>query len=161
MTLVWITVAVLTAVLMEPWAAFVHRVLWHGPLWSWHESHHVETEGWFEANDTFALMHAIPAIVLIVGGCEWQGSALAANVAFGVGIGMTMFGASYALVHDGLVHERLPVKFLLRWRWFRRIRGAHRRHHTGGGYPYGLFWGPTELQDAVRRGDVAREQSQS
>jgi hypothetical protein len=25
---------------MEVWAGFVHRVAWHGPLWSWHRPHH-------------------------------------------------------------------------------------------------------------------------
>jgi beta-carotene 3-hydroxylase len=156
MTFVWISVAALVAVLMEPWAAFVHRAVWHGPLWGVHESHHVEREGWFELNDIFAAMHALPAMAMIIVACEW-GDHLAANVLFGMGIGMTVFGMSYALIHDGLIHERLPVGFLLRSRWLRRIRGAHRRHHTNGGYPFGLFWGPSELQKAVKSGDVGRE----
>ncbi|MCO4748182.1 MAG: sterol desaturase family protein [Proteobacteria bacterium] len=149
--LIWITAAWFVALAMEPWAAWVHRVVWHGPLWSVHESHHVEREGLFEVNDGFALVHALPAMVLIIGG-SLRGDDLIANLVFGVGIGMTVFGAAYALVHDGVVHERLPVARLLRWRWFRRIRGAHRRHHLTGGYPYGLFDGPTELKRAVRRG---------
>ena len=51
------------------------------------------------------------------------------------------------------MHERLPVGFLLRFRWFRRIQGAHKRHHIKGTYPYGLFLGPQELQRAVKRGE--------
>lgn len=151
-TLLWVGIAATVAFLMEPWAAWVHRVVWHGPLYGVHESHHVETEGWFEFNDVFAAAHALPAIVLIVAGCE-VASPLWGSVMFGVGIGMTAFGFAYALVHDGLVHERLPVGFLLRFRWFRRIQGAHKRHHIKGTYPYGLFLGPQELQRAVKRGE--------
>jgi beta-carotene 3-hydroxylase len=68
---------------------------------------------------------------------------------------MTLFGLSYLLVHDGLVHERLPMQFLLRWRYFRRLRGAHLHHHRFHGVPYGLFLGPEELSaaKATRRAD--------
>jgi beta-carotene 3-hydroxylase len=68
---------------------------------------------------------------------------------------MTLFGLSYLLVHDGLVHERLPMKFFLRWRFFRRVRGAHLHHHRFHGVPYGLFFGPSELAaaKAARRND--------
>jgi beta-carotene 3-hydroxylase len=151
-TLLWIAIALCVAMAMEPWAAWVHHKVWHGALWSVHRSHHVEREGWFEANDVFAAAHALPAIVLIVYGCE-AGNVWVGAVSFGIGIGMTLFGAAYALVHDGLVHGRLPVGFLLRFRLFRRIKGAHQRHHISGTYPYGLFLGPQELQSAVRRGE--------
>jgi len=150
--LVWIPVALVVAGAMEPWAAWVHHKVWHGPMWGVHESHHVDTEGWFERNDVFAAAHALPAIVLIVAGCEVP-QGLLGNGMFGIGIGMTLFGFAYALVHDGLVHGRLPVGFLLRFKLFRRIKGAHTRHHISGTYPYGLFLGPQELQRAVRRGE--------
>ena len=150
-TLLWMGTAAVVACAMEPWAAFAHGKLWHGVLWNFHESHHVDTEGIFEKNDWFALLHALPAMALIIAGAE-AGDTWAANLAFGAGIGMTIFGAGYAIVHDGLVHGRLPVKFLLRFRVMRRIHGAHLRHHTTGEEPYGMFLGPQELQRAVREG---------
>ena len=154
-TIVWVGTAVVAAALMEPWAAFAHGVLWHGPLWSFHESHHVEREGFFEKNDLFAVAHAVPAMALFIGG-SLLGDSLLANALFGIGIGMTVFGAGYAVVHDGLVHGRLPVRFLLRFRWIKRIHGAHLRHHETGGAPFGMFLGPQELRRAVKAGQAKK-----
>ena len=60
---------------------------------------------------------------------------------------MTLFGLSYVIVHDGLVHGRLPVAFLERWGYLRRVARCHRVHHgtRAGGAPYGLFFGAWEL----------------
>ena len=112
---IWVPVAVTVATGMEPWAAFVHHKVWHGPLWGVHESHHVERVGYFEKNDIFAALHALPAMALIVGSSYTAWQPLAALM-FGFGLGMTIFGCAYAVIHDGLIHERLPIQFLLRFR---------------------------------------------
>ena len=138
--LLWIATALLVAFLMELWAGFVHGVVWHGSLWSMHRSHHEPTGPW-EWNDVLSASHAPIAIVLIVYGCE-AAPALSTTLAFGVGIGMTLFGVSYAVVHDGFVHKRLPVAFLGRWSYFRRVRAYHKVHHIKGGAPYGFFLPP-------------------
>jgi beta-carotene 3-hydroxylase len=63
---------------------------------------------------------------------------------------MTAFGAAYLVVHDGLVHGRLPVRALLRLAPLRAIVRAHEEHHRGrGGAPYGLLFGPWELRRNV------------
>ena len=103
-------------------------------------------------DDIFAALHALPAMALIVGSSYTAWQPLAALM-FGFGLGMTIFGCAYAVIHDGLIHERLPIQFLLRFRVMRRIRGAHMRHHLNGEYPYGLFLGPQELRRAVLRGE--------
>ena len=133
---------------MEVWSLVVHRWLWHGPLWWGHRSHHEPRPGYFEKNDSFALVHAAIAAPLIYFGLR-EGWAIAA----GAGFGMTAFGACYAIVHDGLVHGRLPVAFLARVPGLRAVRNAHRAHHArdiAGGDPhrppYGLFLGPLELR---------------
>ena len=151
--MMWIT-AIVAAALMEPWARFAHRVLWHGPLESIHDSHHNPT-GFWEANDLFAFVHAVPAIVLIVVGCETEG--VLATMALGAGLGMTAFGAAYAIVHDGYIHGRLPVGFLDRFRWLRRIKAAHKAHHIQGLAPYGLFLGPAELRSHARSVSARRQ----
>ena len=82
--------AIVTACLMEGWSAWVHRVIWHGPLWFIHRSHHrhrglagkqqhvVPTDAhgpslakirkWLssrlELNDTMVLLHAGLAITV-------------------------------------------------------------------------------------------------
>jgi hypothetical protein len=50
-------------VAMEPYSAWVHRVVWHGPLWSLHRSHHRErigahTSGGLVANDALSANRA-------------------------------------------------------------------------------------------------------
>lgn len=149
--LVWLPVALVTAMAMDRWAALLHRRMWHGPLWSVHRSHHAPRDGRFERNDALSVLHAPIAVAFILYGCLASPAATREGL-FGVGIGMTAFGVAYVVVHDGLVHERLPVRFLLRLRYLRAVVAAHRRHHAAAsaGPPYGLFFGPSELRRAAR-----------
>ncbi len=121
-----------------------------------HRSHHLPRRGRYEKNDALSVLHAPIAIALILYGCQAEPGTVR-EIAFGVGIGMTLFGVSYFVVHDGLVHGRLPVGFLLRLGYIRRVVEAHRKHHEGsrGRAPYGLFFGPAELWLAKRRGLAA------
>jgi beta-carotene 3-hydroxylase len=154
--LLWLLIGLTVAVGMEIWAAILHRHLWHGPLWFLHRSHHEEREGHFERNDLFAVFHAGFAIALILYGCVGPVGWLR-EAGFGFGLGMTAFGLSYMLVHDGLVHERLPVGFLERLPWVHRLAAAHRAHHRTGRFPYGMFLGPQEARRASRRSRAARQ----
>jgi beta-carotene 3-hydroxylase len=146
--LVWVPVALFVAIAMDLWAALLHRRAWHGWLWTVHRSHHVQRRNGahFEANDALSMLHAPVAITLILVGC-CAAPGVAREVAFGVGAGMSFFGVAYLVVHDGLVHGRLPVAWLRRLPYLRKVARAHRVHHAGGagGPPYGLFFGPWEL----------------
>lgn len=143
---VWLPVAIVVCVFMDVWAGLLHGLAWHRWLWPVHRSHHVPREGRFEANDALAVLHAPIAMALILWGCVAAPSVLR-EVAFGVGIGMTAFAIGYIIVHDGLVHGRLPVAALERLRFLRGIARAHRAHHKGEHRaPYSLFFGPTELR---------------
>lgn len=148
-----VSIAALVASLMEPWSRFVHARFWHGPLYRVHQTHHPDPTSdrrWLEANDLFSLVHGIPAAVAIYLGLGVFSGPMAV-VTLGVGIGLCVYGLAYMIVHDGLVHGRLPVGFLKRWRYFRRVRAAHEIHHRDGGAPYGLFLGPQELRMARSR----------
>lgn len=155
---IWMLVGVPLAVSMEWWARFLHGRMWHGPWYSLHEDHHVEKPGYFERNDLFAVFHAGLAIPLMLYGCVGPLSAFR-EVCFAVSLGMTGFGVSYAVVHDGLVHGRLPVGFLRRFAWIRRIEAAHKVHHRDGAEPYGLFAGPSEVKAIAARNRAARQES--
>lgn len=144
-------VAIVVGASMEPWARLLHGRVWHHRLWSVHRSHHTRRVGRFEANDWLSALHAPIAAALVMIGCNMHG--IAAAVAIGAGAGMTAFGLAYVLVHDGLVHGRLPVAFLARSRWLRQMRKAHAVHHARGGAPFGLFLGPRELTRASRKQD--------
>ena len=152
----WAT-ALIAVVVMEYWAAFLHQRVWHGRLWWIHRTHHAPRASPFEANDWLSALHAPVAIVLIVGG-SWARPGLVHDLAVGFGGGMTAFGALYVLVHDGLVHERLPVGVLRRLPVLRVIARAHRLHHrAGGGPPYGLLFGLRELRRSPGGGRRRRD----
>ncbi len=148
LVLLGFAVALPVAAAMEPWARVLHGQVWHRALWRVHRSHHSQRNGRFEANDALSAAHAPIAAALVMIGCNLHGPAAAITI--GIGAGMTAFGLSYLVVHDGLVHGRLPVSFLARFAWLRRIRNAHRIHHARGEAPYGFFLGPRELKQAPR-----------
>lgn len=98
-----------------------------------------------------SLGHAAVAVGLIALGffteAGWSSSVMAA------GAGMTAFGLAYVLVHDGIVHRRLPLAFLeRRVPYLARVAAAHRLHHQArDAAPFGLFLGPWELAKGTGR----------
>ncbi len=153
---IWIATALAAFATMEVWAALLHGRVWHHALWSIHRSHHTKRRGAFEQNDALAFLHAPIAAGLIIYGCDGAPGPLR-EAAFGFGLGMTAFGAAYVLVHDGLVHRRLPVSGLARVPYLARVRDAHRVHHSTGGPPYGLFLGPLVLARRTAAGAHATD----
>ncbi|AUX20200.1 beta-carotene hydroxylase [Sorangium cellulosum] len=149
---IWVVTALAAFAAMEGWAALLHGKVWHRALWSVHRSHHEKRRGALERNDALSLLHAPVATGLILHGCAGAPGPLR-DVAFGVGLGMTAFGVAYVLVHDGLVHRRLPVSGLARIPYLARVRDAHRVHHSTGGPPFGLFLGPLVVRRAARLSD--------
>jgi len=133
---------------MEMWARWAHRALWHdAPAgWALHKSHHAPRLGPFEANDLFAVINAAPAMGLCLFGYLTPG--MPGSLAFGAGLGITLFGIMYMFVHDGLVHRRFPTGPIARLPYAKRLVAAHRLHHSEkyGGVPWGLFLGPQELE---------------
>jgi beta-carotene 3-hydroxylase len=142
---IWIVTGLAAFAAMEGWAAFLHGRVWHHALWRIHRSHHRKRRGRFEQNDALSFLHAPIAAGLIIHGCAAAPGVLR-DLTFGFGIGMTLFGVAYIVVHDGLVHRRLPVSGLARFGYFARVRDAHRVHHSTGGAPFGLFLGPQVLE---------------
>ena len=146
--LVGAAIALVVAAAMEPWARLLHGRVWHASLWGIHRSHHTRRRGRFERNDVLSAAHAPIAAALVMIGCNLHG--IAAPVCIGIGVGMSMFGISYLIVHDGFVHGRLPVRFLARVAWLRRVRDAHAVHHARGAAPYGFFLGMHEITQTPR-----------
>ena len=75
--------------------------------------------------------------------------------------GFNSFGVAYLVMHDGLVHRRLPVRWLLRFGYVREIYRAHLIHHTGreGRVPYGFFLAPWELARITRSRSTPSERA--
>ena len=140
--IVGILLFILTILVMESVAYVTHRWIMHGPGWFLHASHHRERFGRFEANDLYALMFAVPSIVLLYGGVnlDWG------SWAIWVGAGIAAYGAIYFGFHDVIVHQRIPHRYVARSAYMKRIVQAHRLHHATeskhGSVSFGFLWAP-------------------
>ncbi|PTQ13385.1 beta-carotene hydroxylase [Sphingomonas oleivorans] len=111
---------------MEGFAYAAHRWVMHGPGWFLHASHHRPRRGKWEWNDLYAAIFAVPSIILLMGGVQlgwWPGCTW-------IGAGIAAYGAIYFGFHDLIVHRRLPIRYLPRSRYMKRIVQAHRLHHV-------------------------------
>lgn len=115
-----------TVIFMEAFAYAAHRWIMHGPGWFLHEGHHRERHGNWELNDLYAVIFAVPSIVLLIGGMQfgwWPGCTW-------IGAGIAAYGAIYFGFHDIIVHRRLPTRYLPKSAYMKRIVQAHRLHHV-------------------------------
>lgn len=118
-----------TFLLMEFVAWFAHKYVMHGLLWSWHEDHHLphhDKHGFFEKNDRFFLVFAIPSAASFILGStysEWGGL-------FFVGVGIALYGLTYFLIHDVYIHQRFKWFKRLDSTYSRAILRAHGAHHA-------------------------------
>jgi len=113
---------------MEGVAYASHRWIMHGPMWHWHESHHLPRRGKFERNDLFGLVFSVIAMTLI-----GSGLAFSRSWPISLGIGMTAYGAAYLFLHDILVHRRFGIVLRPRSAYFRAVIRSHRIHHARRG----------------------------
>ena len=123
----YIGVVVLTFVGMEFVAWFAHKYVMHGWLWSWHEDHHKPhmRDGFFEKNDLFFVVFAVPSAT-----CYILGSATPHFWLFFVGVGISIYGLVYFLIHDVYIHRRFKWFKHLDSRYSRAILRAHGAHHA-------------------------------
>jgi beta-carotene 3-hydroxylase len=110
---------------MEAVAWATHRWIMHGPLWSLHRSHHTPRNGRFELNDLFAVFFAVPAILMF-----WIGTDRGWDALTWAAAGVTSYGFLYAVVHDGLVHQRWPFRVVPKKGYLKGLVQAHRLHHA-------------------------------
>lgn len=131
-----------TILAMEGVAYFAHRWVMHGLGWFLHASHHRERTGLFEYNDLYAVIFAVPSIVLLYGGVQADWGAWAVWV----GAGIAAYGAIYFGFHDVIVHRRVSHRYVARSAYMKRIVQAHRLHHATegkhGSVSFGFLWAP-------------------
>jgi beta-carotene 3-hydroxylase len=149
-TFLFIVIVLATAVLME-WVAWAtHKYVMHGFLWYLHKDHHQKEPGFFEKNDAFFLIFAIPSWLSIQFGLMYKHYWLAA-----IGFGIALYGFLYFLVHDVIIHQR--------FKWFTRssntyvkgIRWAHKMHHKSlikeKGESFGMLIVAKKYFDKIRK----------
>jgi beta-carotene 3-hydroxylase len=126
-TNVLIVIATVLGMEFVAWSA--HKYLMHGALWIWHEDHHkphFEKEGFFEKNDLFFLVFAIPSMLsYIIGALSTTYGWL-----FYVGVGISIYGLIYFLIHDVYIHQRFKWFKQLDNKYSRAILRAHGAHHA-------------------------------
>ena len=122
---------------MEFMAWCTHKFVMHGFLWNLHQDHHLPNKNsFFERNDVFFLIYAIPSWL-----CIMLGSMFALWWVMYIGFGILAYGIAYFLVHEVFIHQR--------FKWFKNsetvylkaIRRAHKIHHKHIGKEKGECFG--------------------
>ena len=122
--LLYTGILIATFIIMEGITWATHRFVMHGFLWYLHEDHHQPKPGFFEKNDAFFLIFAIPSFLSILFGTIDKIYWLQA-----IGFGIMAYGAAYFLVHDVIIHQRFKWFTRSNNKYVRAIRWAHKMHH--------------------------------
>ena len=141
---------------MEAIAWGLHKFVMHGFMWSMHKDHHIPGNKKFQHNDFFALVFGIPSWLLMMYGI------MAGNdFRLYMGIGITLYGICYVLVHDGLIHQRFSFLPKTSNRYLIALKKGHWAHHMYDGskdynkdndISYGMLWVPWQFfKDAILR----------
>lgn len=142
----WIinVLAVISAYAFMEFAAWsVHKYVMHGFMWKIHKDHHIKDHrSKFERNDFFFIFFALPAILLIYLGYD-EGKL---NLPFWFGLGISLYGISYVMVHDIFIHQRIKILRQAKLGYFVAMRRAHKIHHKHiqkeNGESFGFLWVP-------------------
>jgi beta-carotene 3-hydroxylase len=148
--ILFLLVLIATFVLMEAVTWATHKYVMHGFLWSLHKDHHQVEAGFFEKNDLFFVIFAVPSMLLIYFGTFdhiWWMQA--------IGFGIMAYGFAYFMVHDVIIHQR--VKWFTRTSntYVRAIRWAHKMHHKHldrfNGESFGMLFVARKYWEKIRR----------
>ncbi|MDF3077106.1 MAG: fatty acid hydroxylase [Sphingobacteriaceae bacterium] len=137
--------------MMECVAWLAHKYIMHGLLWSLHHDHHKRDDGnFFEKNDFFFLIFAIPGII-----CLFVGLSQGYSYPFWIGIGITLYGLAYFLVHDIFIHQRFKMFRNSNSIYLLALRRAHKSHHKHldkhDGECFGMLWVPIKYLKEAKK----------
>ena len=126
---------------MEFVAWFTHKYVMHGFLWYLHKDHHQpKANQVFEKNDSFFFIFAAPGVTTILIGYpdfSWP---------FFIGLGITLYGFAYFLIHDLFIHQRSKIFRKTSFRYLNALRRAHKIHHKNlekeNGENFGMLFFP-------------------
>ena len=122
---------------MEVVTWLTHKYVMHGFLWVLHEDHHQpKYPDFFEKNDAFFVIGAIPSITFFYIGVNPE-----FNYLFFIGLGFLLYGMAYFVVHDILIHQRFKWFKHTNNRYLLGLRKAHKMHHKHLGKEDGECFG--------------------
>lgn len=146
---IFIGITLLTFIIMEGITWLTHRYVMHGFLWVLHEDHHRPGPGFFEKNDAFFLIFAIPSWLCIMLGLQNQYYWVAA-----IGFGIALYGFAYFIVHEVIIHQRFKWFTKSDNTYIKTIRWAHKMHHKHlgkeDGESFGMLFVAKKYFDKVR-----------
>jgi len=133
----------ITFVFMEFAAWWSHKHIMHGILWYLHSDHHKKNQNKFlEMNDIFALIFALPSMILLTVGLN----NLNEKPYFWIGLGILLYGVAYFFVHDVFIHQRIKLFRRVKGQYLQAMKKAHKIHHKNlnkeNGVYFGFLWVP-------------------
>jgi len=124
-----------------------------------HEDHQNKRPGFFEKNDAFFVIFAVPSFLFILFGTIERIYWLQA-----LGFGIMSYGFAYFLVHEVIIHQRFKWFTRSNNTYIRTIRWAHKMHHKHlgkeEGESFGMLMVHKKYWEKIKR-DKARMQSKN
>jgi beta-carotene 3-hydroxylase len=153
---IYILITLITFCIMEGITWLTHRFVMHGFLWYLHEDHHQKGPGFFEKNDAFFIIFAIPSWL-----CIMLGSMNQVYWVVSIGAGIALYGFAYFLVHEIIIHQRIKLFTRSNNRYIKAIRWAHKMHHKHldkhEGESFGMLIVAKKYWDKVRKDEQLRK----
>jgi beta-carotene 3-hydroxylase len=134
--LLYSIVFIATFFFMEFMAWATHKFLMHGIMWYFHKDHHQVEPGFFEKNDFFFLIFAVPSWLCIMLGFMYVN-----YISVTVGAGIAVYGFCYFMVHEIFIHQRFKFFRNTNSVYFMALRRAHKIHHKHLGKEDGECFG--------------------
>jgi beta-carotene 3-hydroxylase len=154
--MLYVLITLATFCIMEGITWLTHRFVMHGFLWYLHEDHHQKGPGFFEKNDAFFIIFAIPSWL-----CIMLGSMNEVYWVVSIGAGIAMYGFAYFLVHEIIIHQRIKLFTRSNNRYIRAIRWAHKMHHKHldkhEGESFGMLIVAKKYWEKVRKDEMMQK----
>ena len=155
--ILFLGVVILTFFALEGITWLTHKYVMHGFLWYLHEDHHQPSPGFFEKNDAFFLIFAIPSWLCIMLGLQNELYWVA-----GIGFGIALYGFAYFIVHEVIIHQRFKWFTRSNNSYVRTIRWAHKMHHKHlgkeDGESFGMLFVAKKYWDKVKKDNELKKQ---
>lgn len=151
--MIYLLITLATFCIMEGITWLTHRYVMHGFLWYLHEDHHQKGPGFFEKNDAFFIIFAIPSWL-----CIMLGSMNQVYWVVSIGAGIALYGFAYFLVHEIIIHQRIKLFTRTNNKYIKAIRWAHKMHHKHldkhEGESFGMLIVAKKYWDKVRKDEM-------
>lgn len=151
--MIYVLITIATFCIMEGITWLTHRYVMHGFLWYLHEDHHQKGPGFFEKNDAFFIIFAIPSWL-----CIMLGSMNEVYWVVSIGAGIALYGFAYFLVHEIIIHQRIKLFTRSNNKYIKAIRWAHKMHHKHldkhEGESFGMLIVAKKYWDKVRKDEM-------